>query len=1066
MEALQSFSCFGNVDSTLRRRVGDLVSLLWDLSLGALTNLVLLPRNAERLAEEMGRLRNRKEDLSRKVSREAAQPDMEATNQVKGWMQRVQQVDSEVADFQASLERQSICITGLYLGYVASEKLKKVEALMSEGGSFSSVVVDAAPDADTLAREMEELRNLAGEIKGRIASEEAANSRMRPADHVKSWLERVGACLQPSEGDLEVVNRLIRQVRRLKEDGDRLLRGRDLVSLAPPDTVEELLTVPSSSIVGGEETLAEIRRHLNDDTAGVIGIYGMGGIGKTTLMRKLNNELFESGTVQGLVFDVVIWATVSRDMNILHIQKQIGDRLGLSLSRDPPAQVNKQASSLLKALRGKQFLLFLDDVWIELDWVEIGVPHPGCTTGRNSKIVFTTRSLQVCTDMVADRKVGVSLLNEAQSWQLFRRNLQGDAVLRSPLIRPLAKEVVARCGGLPLSIITVARSMAHKRTPNEWKNAINSLKFRGMDVVLSVLKFSYDGLQDDSMRSCLLYCALFPEDHEIGRDELVEYWVGEGLLDEENSWDDHIDIARGRGHDIVSCLQAACLLESGFSHVTNPYKAQNLQETVRMHDTVRDMALHLSKDRFLAMAGKRLRKLPPAERWGFAQRISFMYNEDVSEFPSGLPPNCPNLSTLLLNSTGIGPSAPNGFFEFMPALRVLDLSRTGIEEVPMEICSLLQLQYLNLSWTSIRSLPRELGSLAMLRQLDLESTSKLESIPREALQKLSNLKVLKMRNSGYFTYREVVDVGSLESLDQLGDLQIDLGTCRSLRRLVKSDLLSRCTTSLTVRRKKGYHRTDGDDGEQGCHTAAGDDDDDPLYGAGGSLLQGIIEELGHQLRQLVLYDDHEHRNRFVGELCFQPDQLPCLEYLGIHSFTEKAKIVVPGGGMVLSILQSLRTLEIYGCHAEFRDLTWAGGLVSLQHLTLYDCRGVNQVLILGQSCKPSHAGSRRPPFPVLREMRLYHLPALSSISERPLLFPCLEALLVFECPRLNRLPLGPRSAPKLRMIRGTQEWWDGLEWDAHGAGDCSGAKPVFLPRFRRMDLGKMFVRRASRIRRR
>ena len=79
--------------------------------------------------------------------------------------------------------------------------------------------------------------------------------------------------------------------------------------------------------------------------------------------------------------------------------------------------------------------------------------------------------------------------------------------------------------------------MASRRTPQEWKHAIKILqsypsKFSGMgDHVFPILKFSYDSLSDDTVKKCFLYCCIFPEDHDIEKNELIELWIGEGFLD-------------------------------------------------------------------------------------------------------------------------------------------------------------------------------------------------------------------------------------------------------------------------------------------------------------------------------------------------------------------------------------------------------------------------------------------------------------------------------------------------------------------------------------------------------
>lgn len=220
---------------------------------------------------------------------------------------------------------------------------------------------------------------------------------------------------------------------------------------------------PSPPLWAGNKLCPRSEPHLRDPGVAIIGVCGMGGIGKTTLLKQINNERIRISLAE----DVVVWVTVSRDQSILAIQRAIGERIGLSLAEndggagDPTRLEKQQAKTLLRSLAKKRFLMLLDDVWKRLDLDQVGIPFPSGDDG--CKIVFTTRSGEVCTDMEAQETVNVDLLDGTQSLELFRRT-----VLDDPSIRPLAQKVVAQCGGLPLALVTVGRAMAKKKLPLEW----------------------------------------------------------------------------------------------------------------------------------------------------------------------------------------------------------------------------------------------------------------------------------------------------------------------------------------------------------------------------------------------------------------------------------------------------------------------------------------------------------------------------------------------------------------------------------------------------------------------
>ncbi|CDY37117.1 BnaC06g03820D [Brassica napus] len=95
--------------------------------------------------------------------------------------------------------------------------------------------------------------------------------------------------------------------------------------------------------------------------------------------------------------------------------------------------------------------------------------------------------------------------------------------------------------------------MSCKEGVHEWRDAIEVLsteshEFPGMEEkILSVLKFSYDGLETEKMKSCFLYCSLFPEDYQIEKEDLIEYWISEGFIKGERDEDG----SNNKGHVII-----------------------------------------------------------------------------------------------------------------------------------------------------------------------------------------------------------------------------------------------------------------------------------------------------------------------------------------------------------------------------------------------------------------------------------------------------------------------------------------------------------------------------------
>jgi GTPase SAR1 family protein len=220
-----------------------------------------------------------------------------------------------------------------------------------------------------------------------------------------------------------------------------------------------------------EENKKVIWSLLMDGDASTIGIYGMGGVGKTTIMQHIYNELLQRSDI----CDHVWWVTVSQDFSINRLQNLIAKHLHLDLSSEDDVQL--RPAKLSEELRKKQkWILILDDLWNNFELDEVGIPVllKGC------KLIMTTRSETVCH---RNHKIKVKLLSEGEAWTLFIEKLGRDIALL-PEVEGIAKDIAGECASLPLGIITVAGSLRGVNDPHEWRNTLNKLReseFRDID---------------------------------------------------------------------------------------------------------------------------------------------------------------------------------------------------------------------------------------------------------------------------------------------------------------------------------------------------------------------------------------------------------------------------------------------------------------------------------------------------------------------------------------------------------------------------------------------------------
>ncbi|KAF5948257.1 hypothetical protein HYC85_014214 [Camellia sinensis] len=348
----------------------------------------------------------------------------------------------------------------------------------------------------------------------------------------------------------------------------------------------------------------EIIRSLKDPRIRIIGIYGPGGVGKTTMMEEVHQLAKRNG-----LFHSVAMITVSKVVEKEKVQGELASQLGLTLDE------YGRAGQLLNRLRnGQKNLVILDDVWEPLDladigilttnggnneplnFLDIGIPF---TTGNGMgcKAVITTRKQRVCQMMQKSNELKnfpINVLTKTKAWSLFTKVVE---ISMDSEILSEAKEVCDKCGGLPVTIHAVAAALKGKGK-HAWKDALRQLKNYKIKEIADIdpnllisLKWSHDRLESKDARSCFLLCSLFPEDAEISIDDLVRYSVGMRLLDQNLNIFDEV---RDRVLAMVDVLKTSCLLLDGM-----------FENRVKMHDIIRDVTISITEDgkRYLVKHG-------------------------------------------------------------------------------------------------------------------------------------------------------------------------------------------------------------------------------------------------------------------------------------------------------------------------------------------------------------------------------------------------------------------------------------------------------------------------------
>ena len=567
-----------------------------------------------------------------------------------------------------------------------------------------------------------------------------------------------------------------------------------------------------------DSTLNDIMDALRDDKTKMIGVCGMGGLGKTMLVKQVAQQAKQQNLFSTYIFIDVSWTRDSKkdEEGIAKIQQKTAEMLGFKFQgedestradelkqrlqkKKEPEKENQSEKE--KEQKKEKILIILDDIWKEINLAKVGIPFKDDQT--ICKLVLVSRDEnRLRKDMGAQKCFQIKHLQGEEGWHLLK-NTAGDSV-EADQLRPIAIKVLDECGGLPIAIVTIAKALKDE-TVAVWKNALDELRscapinIEGMDEnVYSCLKWSYNHLKSDEVKSLFLLCGCLSYYGDISMDQMLRYATGLNFFDRIDS----LEGAINKIVTLVKTLKASSLLLDGAEDDgdSSGVGASRLlfmdgdHKSVRMHDLVRDVArIIASKDphRF-----KVVEDVPSDQDWTKIEdesKFISLYCKAVPELPPRLV--CPKLQFFILqNNSGTSLNIiPNTFFEGMSQLKVLALSGMHFPTLPSTLQSLVnlrtlcldrcklgdvaiigelkKLQVLSMVGSDIQQLPREMMQLTNLRLLDLNYCEKLKVIPRDILSSLSRLECLFMKSSfSEWAAEEVCDGESNACLLELNNL--------------------------------------------------------------------------------------------------------------------------------------------------------------------------------------------------------------------------------------------------------------------------------------------------------
>jgi len=385
-----------------------------------------------------------------------------------------------------------------------------------------------------------------------------------------------------------------------------------------------------------------------------VGVCGMGGVGKTLLLKRVHGSPNVYGHFEGAKF---IWLTVGLTPDIMAFYHTLSKELGL----EPELYLNPEdyKLKLYNQFIRKRVFLVLDDVWKDEAFDSLDF-----TKGKGSVTLLSSRN-QSLLERASPQIVveHMTPLSKEDSWGLFRVHAFREPSNIPGELEALVQSMAEECKGLPLALKVIGRAMVGKTKPElQWQLVLKQVRQsrmpeRSVEEQLYVcLKLGYDVLSEDDgrLKECFLSFAAFPENHRFSFSDILWLWIGEGWVPG-NSEDDPTADA----FSLLNKLTERSLIESIKLKNQLLFTDENFY-TFKIHDVMRDMAFYILKNDSggklddLYRAGQNLKQIPKQfltmELLSKVRRLS-LYGNQLEKLPENM--YSPELVSLLLGKNGI-----------------------------------------------------------------------------------------------------------------------------------------------------------------------------------------------------------------------------------------------------------------------------------------------------------------------------------------------------------------------------------------------------------------------------